>query len=94
MKIAFINFNLRSRSLAHCINVSGAKLLVVGQGKYINEPRHWGICGHRKPRSHCAFEQSYQGFRSLHTKSLDTVAYINNIEQESLSNCTYSLVEL
>lgn len=35
LKIALINFNLRSRSLAHCIQVSGANVLVVGQGKFI-----------------------------------------------------------
>lgn len=28
---AFINFNLRSKSLLHCLNVSGAKLLVAGE---------------------------------------------------------------
>ncbi|OWF41450.1 very long-chain acyl-CoA synthetase-like [Mizuhopecten yessoensis] len=30
---AFINHNLRSKSLAHCINVCEPKLLIVGQGK-------------------------------------------------------------
>ena len=29
---AFINTNLRSKSLQHCIEVSGAKAVIVGQG--------------------------------------------------------------
>jgi len=34
-QIALINFNLRGRSLAHSINASGAKTLVVGRGTLI-----------------------------------------------------------
>lgn len=30
---AFLNFNIRSKSLLHCLKVSGAKLLVVAEGK-------------------------------------------------------------
>ena len=40
LKIAFINFNLRTKSLAHSINVSGAKILVVGQGKLVCLAHH------------------------------------------------------
>ena len=33
VEVAFLNFNLRSKSLLHCFNVSGAKTLIVGKGK-------------------------------------------------------------
>ena len=55
LRIAFINFNLRTKSLAHSINVSGAKILVVGQGKFcvqrsITIQFHLRIC-HTKLKS-------------------------------------------
>lgn len=30
---AFINFNIRSKSLLHCLKISGAKILVAAEGK-------------------------------------------------------------
>ena len=33
VEVAFINYNMRSKSLLHCFNVSGAKFLIVGKGK-------------------------------------------------------------
>lgn len=36
-QIAFINFNLRTHSLAHSINSSGAKVLIVGQGDELTQ---------------------------------------------------------
>lgn len=33
VEVAFLNYNMRSKSLLHCFNVSGAKFLIVGKGK-------------------------------------------------------------
>lgn len=32
--VAFLNFNIHSRSLLHCINTCAAKALVIGEGKF------------------------------------------------------------
>ncbi|NXN31040.1 S27A6 protein, partial [Nycticryphes semicollaris] len=32
--VAFLNFNVHSRSLLHCVNTCGAKALVIGEGKF------------------------------------------------------------
>ena len=33
VEVAFLNFNLRNKSLLHCIKISDAKLLIVGSGQ-------------------------------------------------------------
>lgn len=38
-QIAYINFNLKARSLVHAIRASGANILIVGEGNNINSPK-------------------------------------------------------
>lgn len=40
--VAFLNTNIKSRSLLHCFNSCGAKLLVVGAGK-LHQPKQTGL---------------------------------------------------
>ena len=38
IKVAFLNHNLRQKSLLHCFNVSGAKTLIISGGKISSYP--------------------------------------------------------
>lgn len=53
--VAFLNTNIKSKSLLHCFNCCGAKTLIVGSGKALTFPCH---C--LSPVLHCGFIKAGQ----------------------------------